>query len=127
EDRFIPRSADGLNHIFLSGHPYKRGVSVGRFTKSLLDQEEDYLVAEMERFFPVSWVRHALLFAVRRFYWGIEPWFPDWAVAEMAGVAEFSTEKYNYYADPLTRQIAYHGVHELGQMFVDFDKGDYGC
>jgi hypothetical protein len=127
EDRFIPRTADGLNHIILSGHPYKRGLSVGRFTKDLLDQEEDYLVAEMERFFPAAWLRHSLLFAVRRFYWGIERWFPDWAVAEMAGVATYSTDKYNYYADPLTRQIAYHGVHELGQMFVDFDKGDYGC
>lgn len=127
EDLWIPRSVDGLNHLFLSGHPYKRGRSVGRLTKNLLDQEEDYLVAEMERFFPVVWLRHALLFGVRRFYWGIEPWFPEWAVQEMAGVSEFSTDKYNYYADPLTRQIAYHGVHELGQMFVDFEKGDFGC
>lgn len=127
EDRYMPRSEDGLNHIILTGHPYKRGLSVGAFTKHLLDEEEDYLVDEMERFFPNAFLRHTLLFAVRRFYWGIEDWFPEWAVAEMAGVSEFSTDKYNYYADPLTRQIAYHGVHELGQMFVDFDKGDYGC
>ena len=126
-DKWLPRSGDGLNHLFLSGHPYKRGQAVGRLTKHLLDLEEDYLVVEMERFFPNDWIRHTLLFAVRRFYWGIEPWFPDWAVYEMAGVSEFSTEKYNFYADPLTRQIAYHGVHELGQMFVDFEKGDFGC
>ena len=126
-DDWLPRSVDGLNHLILSGHPYKRGQAVGALTKHLLDLEEDYLVAEMERFFPNAAIRHTLLFAVRRFYWGIEPWFPDWAIHEMAGVSEFSTDKYNYYADPLTRQIAYHGVHELGQMFVDFEKGDFGC
>jgi isopenicillin-N N-acyltransferase-like protein len=126
-DRWLPRSEHGLNHLILSGHPYKRGQAVGRLTKHLLDLEEDYLVAEMERFFPNDLLRHTLLFGVRRFYWGIEPWFPDWAVHEMFGVSEFSTDKYNYYADPLTRQIAYHGVHELGQMFVDFEKGDFGC
>ncbi len=126
-DEWLPRNLDGLNHLILSGHPYKRGQAVGRLTKHLLDLEEDYLVAEMERFFPNVAIRHTLLFAVRRFYWGIEPWFPDWAVHEMAGVSEFSTDKYNFYADPMTRQIAYHGVHELGQMFVDFEKGDFGC
>ncbi len=34
---------------------------------------------------------------------------------------------FDRYADRFTRQVAYHGLHEIGQTFVDFGWQDMGC
>ncbi len=43
----------------------------------------------------------------------------------MYGISRSAPRKYDYLADPYTRQVAYHGLHEVGQMMVDqgFEEG----
>lgn len=125
--RFLPHGDASINQLVLFGTPYERGLAEGALTKDLLAQEEAMLVAEFERFFPNPIVRWGLLLGTMRWFWGIDRYFPTWATAEMRGVAASAPVAFDGYADGYTRQIAYHGVHELGQMFVDFDKQDFGC
>lgn len=127
ESRLIPRTEGGLNHLLLFGTPYERGLAMGRLTKPLLKEEETVLVEEFERFFPNPVLRWGLMLGAMRWYWGIERYFEPWATAEMYGVAESAPSEFERLTDNYTRQAAYHGVHEIGQMFVDFDKGDFGC
>jgi predicted choloylglycine hydrolase len=127
QSRFLPRAEAGLNNLVVFGSPYERGLATGRLTRGLIAEEEADLVAELNRFFPNPFLRRALMVAAMRWFWGIERYFPEWSTDEMYGVAQSAPHEEDTLADPFTRQIAYHGVHEIGQMFVDFDRQDFGC
>jgi len=124
---FLSRQTAGVNQLVLFGDPYERGLAAGRLTSGLMHREEDALVAEMNKFFPNPVTRWALMVGAMRWFYGIDPYLYPWATEEMYGVAASATPDYNFLADPFTRQVAYHGVHEVGQMFVDFEKQDFGC
>ena len=127
KSRFIPREEVGINQLLLFGNPYERGLATGKLTAPLLVEEERDLVHEMERFLTNKVVRHALFTFAMRWFWGIEDYIEARHTDEMFGVAQSAPPEFNYLTDPFTRQIAYHGVHEVGQMFVDFEKQDFGC
>lgn len=127
KSQLIAKAEGGLNHLLLFGSPYERGLATGRLTAPLLFAEEAVLVDEFLRFFPNPLLRWGLMLGAMRWYWGIERYFEPWATAEMYGVAQSAPSEFEHLTDNYTRQAAYHGVHEIGQMFVDFDKGDFGC
>jgi hypothetical protein len=64
---------------------------------------------------------------VIRWFWGIERFLEPWMVEEMYGVSKYASKEFDTTADPLTRQVAYHGLHEVGQMMVDVGVEDFGC
>jgi predicted choloylglycine hydrolase len=125
--QLVPRAQGGVNTLTLFGTPYERGLAAGRLTKDLLLQEETQLVADLERFFPSALARWALMFGSMRWFYGIDRYISPSSLAEMYGVAASAPHQMDRLADGYTRQIAYHGVHEIGQMFVDFDRQDFGC
>lgn len=127
QSRFLDRGEGDLNHLLLFGTPYERGLAAGRLTKPMIDAEEAMLDEELKRFFPSPVTRWALRLVAMRWFSGIETHLPPDALAEMYGVAQHASPRWNHLADPYTRQVAYHGVHEVGQMFVDFEKEGFGC
>jgi predicted choloylglycine hydrolase len=127
KSRFLPRGEAGLNHLVLFGSPYERGLAAGRLTSALLRDEETALVGELNRFFPNALGRWALELGAMRWFAGIDRYFYPWATDEMYGVAQAADPAFDYLTDGFTRQVAYHGVHEIGQMFVDFERQDFGC
>jgi hypothetical protein len=127
QSRFLDRGESAINHLLLFGTPYERGLATSRLTKTMLDAEEAMLDEELRRFFPSAVTRWALRLFAMRWFSGIEAHLPPDALAEMYGVAQHANPRWNHLADPYTRQVAYHGVHEVGQMFVDFEKEGFGC
>ena len=125
--QWIPRAKAGLNHAVLVGDPYARGLAWGRFTQDLLEREEDALVERFRGFFPLAPARLAFLLFAKRWFWGISAYLDEEWLREMHGVAQSAPAKYAYLADPYTRQLALHALHEVGQMFVDYAPGDFGC
>ncbi len=125
--KWFPRKKYGLNHVFLWGSPFERGYTYGSFTKELLLRQEDSLVDKFNGFFPSRALQLGLLLGAKRWFWGIESFLdPEW-LREMHGVSLSAPGKYDSFADPYTRQLAYHGLHEIGQMFVDYGSEGFGC
>ena len=46
---------------------------------------------------------------------------------EMWGVSQSASKDFNFIASPYARQLAYHGIHEVGQMFVDLAPLEGAC
>jgi predicted choloylglycine hydrolase len=124
---WIDKSTFGMHQLVLSGSPYTRGLESGRLTKHLLDREEEELTHKLREFLPNPIMVAVLEIAAIRWFWGIDAYFEPWMTEEMYGVSKSSSHEYDNYADPYTRQIAYHGVHEVGQMTVDQGVVNMGC
>jgi hypothetical protein len=124
---FVPKENMGIHQLVLFGNAYQRGLAIGGLTGDLLRQEEDIMATEFFRFFDNPVFRYLFMFATMRWTWGIDKYIDDWAKEETYGVAQFSPTRLNALLDPYTRQLAYHGVHEVGQFFVDIERDDFGC
>lgn len=124
---FLERSEHGVHHLVLHGSPYFRGRAEGSLTKSILAREERVLFQEFERFFPSPFFRALFLVGAMRYFWGVEKYFSDPVMEYLYGLAPAASPSYNHYIDPFTRQAVLHGIHEVGQLFVDIHRDDLGC
>ena len=71
---------------------------------------------------PSSIIRSGMFLFLMRWFWGADRYIETWMSAEMWGVAQGTSHEYDYLADRMTRQFAYHGLHEVGQMVTDMGE-----
>ena len=116
-----------INQLLLFGSSYNRGKETGRLTRDLIYKQEEELTSMFRSFFPTKVSQQLFIIALSRWFWGIERYFDEGMLKEMLGVSEYSSDKFNGFADPFTRQVAYHGLHEVGQAFSDVENVDFGC
>ena len=127
EAPWFPRSEYGVNHVFLEGDAFERGFRFGRATKDLLLRQEDALMARFHEVFSTAVARKAFVLLARSWFYDIDQEIhEDWR-REMHGVSLSAPAKYDSVADAYTRQLAYHGLHEAGQAFVDYGEEGFGC
>lgn len=116
-----------LNHLFVSGSPFERGNAEGFFTKDLMIREEKDLNQSLDHIFHSPIIKKTFFIIAMRWFSGVDKFFSKEHMEEMYGISQWASKDFNYLADPFTRQLAYHGVHEIGQMMVDHQKSDFGC
>lgn len=124
---WYPKGKYRINQLLLFGSAYNRGKEHGRLTSNLIFKQEEELNKMFKIFFPSKIAQQAFVIALSRWFWGIDKYFDDWMTKEMLGVSEYSSKQFNDLADPFTRQVAYHGLHEVGQVFADAENVDFGC
>ena len=117
----------GLNHVFVSGTPFARGVKFGELTAHLLEAQEDALTDQLKTWLPYRWMWQVMVVAAITWYHDIDRYLDPEHLAEMYGVSKAAPKKYEFLADGYTRQVAYHGLHEVGQMVVDQGFEGMGC
>ncbi len=127
DQKFIPKNQFGIHQLILKGKPVERGLYAGEATKDLLYKQEMALQTELKKVIPSEFAQRVLFFGLMRWFWGIEKYLEPWMLEEMWGVSKSTTPTLNHLADPFTRQIAYHGLHEVGQSMVDANPESFGC
>lgn len=125
--QWYDRKSFGIHNLVLTGPDYERGLEAGALTKHLLLEQEDALNDQLDPLLPQKWMRQAAVLGLIAWFQGIDRYLPQAHIEEMYGVSQSAPAKYNYLADPLTRQVAYHGLHEVGQMMVDQGFEGMGC
>ena len=118
-DVFIPKKEAGINQLILEGDPFRRGYISGQVTKELLKNQEKELVQQLNEIIPVKFAQKLMFLFFMRWFNGLEEFIEREWLLEMYGVSQSAWPKMNSYADPFTRQVAYHGLHEVGQMAID--------
>jgi hypothetical protein len=123
---WIDKSTMGIHQLVVSGNAYSRGWNAGKVTQGLLAREEKELTEKLFAFIPHSAVV-ALEVPLIRYFSGIEDYLDPWMLQEMFGVSHFAPHDYDSLIDPYTRQLVFHGLHEVGQMMVDQVGDNFGC
>jgi hypothetical protein len=116
---WFERSAFGVQQLVLEGSPFGRGRLAGQYTQALLQRQEVELDARLTHLFPLPVTQQLLVISSIIWFKGLERYFEPWMVDEMYGVSLSAPHVFDRLVDPFTRQLAYHGLHELGQLMVD--------
>jgi hypothetical protein len=124
---WFPKEKAGINQLVLTGNSFERGYAAGLKTKALLAAEENKLFELFRTMVPNPIVRTGFVLGLMRWFWGLDRYFEPFVMDEMYGVSLSAPHEGDSYADPFTRQAAYHGLHEVGQMFVDVGWEGIGC
>ena len=125
--QWLGKEKFGINQLVLSGGAFERGLDAGKATARLLFSQEKELTDQLRSFLPSIFARDAFFLVIIRWFWGAEKYFEPWATREMYGVSKSASHDFDDLGDPFTRQIAYHGLHEVGQLMVDQGSEDMGC
>jgi isopenicillin-N N-acyltransferase like protein len=116
---FIDKSKYGIHQLVLSGSDFERGYNAGRLGAGLLQKQEVALFTQLEGWIPSHAVLKLLTAVAANWFRGIQDHYEPWALEEMYGVSLHAPKEGDFLADGFTRQIGYHGLHEVGQMLVD--------
>jgi hypothetical protein len=122
----VSDSISSLRHVILKGSPYNIGFEHGRLFKKDLKAQEELMLTKINDFIPSSFLQKTFYLLSMVWFSGIEDHIDTHSLEEMEGVSKWVNGNEDL-ASSLTRQVAYHGVHEVGQMFVDEDRADMGC
>ena len=124
---WLDRRENGINQMILEGPAFARGRRAGELTGPLLEAQEDVLITKLQTWVPSKILIQGIVLSAIAWFQGVDKYFDHDFVAEMYGTSLSAPKKYDYLADGFTRQVAYHGLHEVGQKMVDQGFEDMGC
>jgi len=126
---WISKEEMGIHQVVLEGSAYERGVNFGRVTQELLRRQENILTEFLGKKVNGFLSKQLFLLGNIRWFWGIEKYLEDSMLQEMYGISLAASTEFNSWSDRFTRQVAYHGLHEVGQMMIDrgSQNRNWGC
>src|SRR5262249_49281947 len=124
---WIDRREAGLNHLILEGPAFARGRKAGELTGPLLLAGEESLMTQLRLILPSDLLIQGMVLGAISWFKGVEEYIDVEHEQEMYGISLSAPKSFEYLADGYTRQVAYHGLHEVGQMMVDQGFEDMGC
>lgn len=116
---FFNKSEAGVHNVFLSGTAFERGQQFGYWTQDFLGLQEKALVDKLDEVIPFKAAQYALFLASMGWFHGLDDFYQKNWIEEMYGVSFYGSKENLYFATPFTRQLAYHGIHDMGQMMID--------
>jgi isopenicillin-N N-acyltransferase-like protein len=125
--QWIDRREAGINNMILEGPAFARGRASGELTGPLLLAEEEQLISQLQAWIPSNILIQGVVLGAIAWFQGADKYIDTPSVQEMYGVSLSAPKSFDYLADGFTRQLAYHGLHEVGQMMVDQGFEDMGC
>ncbi len=117
----------GINHVFLKGSAFERGLAWGTLPGSRLYDHEKTLIDMYSTLIPSPWKRKILETSAMALFQGLDHGFEPWMKEEMWGVSQSASSEFNSLASPFARQLAHHGIFEVGQLFVDLAPLEGAC
>lgn len=124
---WLDKQGHGLHHLVLSGKSFERGKKAGEITRDLLRENETLMINRAEHWLPQPWMRQVAILGASIWYYGLDQFIDPEHLTEMYGISLSAPDVFNSLADRYTRQVGYHGWHDLGQKLVDQGFQDMGC
>lgn len=119
QSKFFHKDQMGVHQVVLTGSDFERGQQFGFWTKDFLIEQEESLKRKIQQIFPSTLFRHALFLFSMIWFHDLEDYIEDSWKEEMYGVTIHTPLDRLYFSTIYTRQLAYHGIHDMGQMMID--------
>jgi isopenicillin-N N-acyltransferase-like protein len=113
-NNWFRKSRSGLFELYVEGEPYDRGVVNGKLTKELIQLQEDYFNAQINRMVPSRFYRHFLKYVVGWFNRDLDKHITEEYKEEIYGISASASDRYNYIGSNYQRILNYHAAHDIG-------------
>ncbi len=116
---YLTRNKQQLWELYIKGNPLQLGYNNGALTQNLMQKQEEIFFSKVEGFVPSKFkqklMRNFLKWYNRKMYLNVREDFQ----AELYGLSQYSSDKYNFIAPKYPRSLYLHGAHDIGHAMQD--------
>jgi len=116
---YLTKNKQQLWELYIKGNPLQLGYNNGALTESLMQKQEEIFFSKVEGFVPSKFkqnlLRNFLKWYNRKMYLNVREDFQ----AELYGLSQYSSDKYDFIAPKYLRSLYLHGAHDIGHAMQD--------
>lgn len=116
---YLTKNKQQLWELYIKGNPLQLGYNNGALTQNLMQQQEEIFFSKVEDFVPSKFkqklLRGFLKWYNRKMYLNVREDFQ----AELYGLSQYSSDKYDFIAPKFRRAMYLHGAHDIGHAMQD--------
>lgn len=116
---YLTKNKQQLWELYIKGNPLQLGYNNGALTQDLMRQQEEIFFSKVEGFVPSKFkqklLRGFLKWYNRKMYLNVREDYQ----AELYGLSQYSSEKYDFIAPKYLRSLYLHGAHDIGHALQD--------
>lgn len=116
---YLTKNKQQLWELYINGNPLQLGYNNGALTQNLMQKQEEIFFSKVEGFVPSKFkqnlLRGFLKWYNRKMYLNVRDDFQ----AELYGLSQYSSDKYNFIAPKFQRNMYLHGAHDIGHAMQD--------
>ncbi len=116
---YLTKNKQQLWELYIKGNPLQLGYNNGALTQDLMQKQEEIFFSKVEGFVPSKFkqklMRNFLKWYNRKMYLNVREDFQ----AELYGLSQYSSDKYNFIAPKYLRSLYLHGAHDIGHAMQD--------
>ena len=116
---YLTKNKQQLWELYIKGNPLQLGYNNGALTQNLMQKQEDIFFSKVEGFVPSKFkqdlLRGFLKWYNRKMYLNVREDYQ----AELFGLSQYSSDKYNFIAPKFLRSMYLHGAHDIGHAMQD--------
>ncbi|MGE4513656.1 MAG: C45 family autoproteolytic acyltransferase/hydrolase, partial [Chryseobacterium sp.] len=116
---YLTKNKQQLWELYIKGNPLQLGYNNGALTQNLMQKQEEIFFSKVEGFVPSKFkqnlLRGFLKWYNRKMYLNVREDYQ----AELYGLSQYSSDKYNFIAPKFLRSMYLHGAHDIGHAMQD--------
>ncbi|WP_249413502.1 C45 family autoproteolytic acyltransferase/hydolase [Chryseobacterium indologenes] len=116
---YLTKNKQQLWELYIKGNPLQLGYNNGALTQSLMQKQESIFFSKVEGFVPSKFkqrlLRGFLKWYNRKMYLNVREDYQ----AELYGLAQYSSDQYDFIAPKYLRNLYLHGAHDIGHAMQD--------
>ncbi|MBW7675061.1 C45 family autoproteolytic acyltransferase/hydolase [Chryseobacterium chendengshani] len=118
-ENYLTKNKQQLWELYIKGSPLQLGYNKGALTQNLMQKQEEIFFSKVEGFVPSKFkqnlLRGLLKWYNRKMYLNVRNDFQ----AELYGLSQYSSDKYDFIAPKFRRAMYLHGAHDIGHAMQD--------
>ena len=116
---YLTKNKQQLWELYIKGNPLQLGYNNGALTQNLMQKQEEIFFSKVETFVPSKFKQNLLSGFLkwynRKMYLNVREDFQ----AELYGLSQYSSDKYDFIAPKFRRSMYLHGAHDIGHAMQD--------
>ncbi|MFL9835155.1 C45 family autoproteolytic acyltransferase/hydolase [Chryseobacterium terrae] len=116
---YLTKNKQQLWELYIKGNPLQLGYNNGALTQNLMQKQEEIFFSKVENFVPSKFkqklLRGFLKWYNRKMYLNVREDYQ----AELYGLSQYSSDKYDFIAPKFRRAMYLHGAHDIGHAMQD--------
>jgi hypothetical protein len=116
---YLTKNEQQLWELYIKGNPLQLGYNNGALTQNLMQKQEEIFFSKVEGFVPSKFkqnlLRGFLKWYNRKMYLNVREDYQ----AELYGLSQYSSDKYDFIAPKFLRSMYLHGAHDIGHAMQD--------
>lgn len=113
------KNPQGIWELYVEGNPLERGILNGLLTQELIYKQESVFVSKIKELVPSEFYQKILRSFLKYFNRKLDDHVTDEYKIEIYGLSRYSSDEFNFVAEPYWRTLYFHAAHDIGHALQD--------